>query len=110
MRKLLLILTAGLLIGPAIPSEATSERRSGLERNPRVGRVQLHLPQQGGLKPIRPFGAWKEGSSKRCPECRRAERSRVGAGGPSVPEPSGALLFGLGALALRSRLSARGSR
>lgn len=112
MRTLLLILaTAGGLAVPATPSEATSDRRSALERNTRAGQARPHVLTQRATKSARPFEAWQEGSWKRCPECRRPERSRSDALGAAVPEPSGALLFGLGALALRSRLGAgRGSR
>jgi len=112
MRTLLLILaTAGVLALPATPSEATSDRRSALERSGRGGQARPHVPPQRGANSVRPFEAWQGASWKRCPACRRPERARSDAGGPSIPEPSGALLFGLGALALRSRLGAgRGSR
>jgi len=112
MRTLLLILaTAGGLAVPATPSEATSDRRSALESNIRAGQARPQVLTLRAPKSARPFGAFQETSWKRCPECRRAERSRSDVGGANVPEPSGALLFGLGALALRSRLGAgRGSR
>lgn len=113
MRTLLLVLaTSGLLALQASPGLASPDRRSGLERGSGVGTVRAKVPQV--KKPVRGFTGWQS-SFKRCPECRRTDRLVGGAGGvpgpgPSVPEPSGALLFAIGALALRSRLGARGAR
>jgi hypothetical protein len=105
----------GLAVAGAIallsaePATATPDR--GSLHALRAGReggssISFRIP-----KALQRPGAAKDAPGKRCATCRGAGRAPVrGPAAPAVPEPTGALLFGLGALATRRLAGGRSAR
>lgn len=93
-----------LFAGAPSPALGTPDR-STPESARWTGAVRLGWPMPRSLG-----GAERYGRGKRCVTCRwpSASLSRAaGNAGLAVPEPAGALLFGLGALAIRVRAGRR---
>lgn len=110
MRKLLISLTAVGLLGAApIAAQATPDRSASLQPGRAAPGADLGFGRMWRFHDR--HGAWRDGG-KRCPTCRiqRGGSSTAGQGTTgggldverAVPEPGAAMLFALGALAVRA--------
>jgi len=119
MRTLLISLTAAGLLGTGpLVAQATPDRAGTLQPGRDADARGVGFEGMARFHDQR--GAWRDGGDKRCPTCRvyrgnvGAEPAVPGTGvpgpeapAPAVPEPGAAVLFALGALAVRARAGRR---